>query len=879
MLALCLACYIVGASAAVAQKIYDIDLHELNLPDALNDLSAQTGAAIVFPYDLVKDRKANPVVGQYTLLQALNELLKNTGLSGGLSAKGVPMISLSGSRTNTTGETQVTQTENDNNGKRNTLRATGVAALFASIATAFSASAEDGTQSISATDTGKLEEVLVSARKREERLQDVPAAVTAASGQLITDFNMVSVTELAAVVPGLTYVTDPGRFGSGPAISLRGISTLTQSSAVQDSVGTVIDGIPMSFAKEASFPDLSDVARVDVLPGPQGTLFGKNATAGIINITTKDPTRSFEASGDVDYSTYTDIVVRAAVSGPLVGEDLLGRISIFDKYRDGYIKNVFDDSKWDNDKQKGVRAKLVDNLTPNDTLKLTGDFLQENNDGGMETVRELLPSTPAYIRTAIGSIVSTENDQIDANSLGNQVQRVGGVSLQWDHTVGPDTLTGLVGYRNWSQDANTGTYSWLTPLNGAPGNGGNTLYYADSHQYSGELRIASPTDQKVDYVAGLFAFNDLFDSGLFDPLPGLLALSPNGTLTGRQQRNWYNRIVTLNYAAFGEANFHLTDHFTLTAGLRATHEKDDATIIGLPTTPGLQRLVVPLGTTEDSKTAGNLSWRTGAQWRFDADRMLYVSGATGWKGPGFNLVSSIAGNAQPVNPETSTSYEAGFKSQWLERRLTANFDVYHAIYKNYQTQGFVYVPGTQVATVLLANAAKLKTQGFESQFAARLTDTTEISLNATYIDATFEDFPGAQCYSGQPVGPGECANGQQNLSGKRLANTPKWAYNVIGKQDFTIPGTPVNGFVTLDYSWRSSVQWDVLGSPYGLENSYGQLGASLVFQKDARYGVKFYGKNLTNTFHTEGIIVGQTIQQFLPVDYKRILGVDVFFRF
>jgi iron complex outermembrane receptor protein len=322
------------------------------------------------------------------------------------------------------------------------------------------------------------------------------------------------------------------------------------------------------------------------------------------------------------------------------------------------------------------------------------------------------------------------------------------------------------------------------------------------------------------------------------------------------------------------------DTLTLTAGFRALHENDDAIINGLPITPGNQRLVVPLGTTTGSETAGKVIWRTGAKWRFDQDKMAYVSASTGFKGPGFNLVSGIAGNPQPVKPETSTSFEAGLKTQFLDRRLTANLTAFYATYDNYQTQGFSLLPGTAVSQVIIYNAAKLKTQGIETEFAAHLTETTSITANATFIDATFESFPKAQCWATEPTGPGQCVNKEQDLTGKRLANTPKYAFNIAGDHVFAIPAWRWGGIVTVDYSWRSNVQWDVLQNPQAIEGAYGLLGASLGLKSPGdKYYLKVYGKNLTDKFHTEGISVGQAVTQFLPVDYRRIVGIDLAIKF
>ncbi len=739
--------------------------------------------------------------------------------------------------------------------------------------------------SSSGDDVVHLEEVTVGARLREEPLQDVPASIATVSGQTVANLNLVSVTELGSIAPGLTFVTDPGRFGSGPAIALRGISTFTQSGAIQDSVGIVLDGIPLSRAKAGSFPDLNDVQQIDVLSGPQGTLFGKNSSAGVINITTKDPTNVFAGDGILDFSTYNDRTVRASVSGPVIDNLLLVRVSIYSKVRDGYIDDVYNNSKWGADEQEGVRAKLVYTPTSADKVKLSLDYLQQKNDAGTEVVRAFLSTTPQYIVNALSPIVGPENDKIDSQSVDSNgqpsgmTQREGGAALQWDHSMGAYTLTAIAGARGWEQHANEGTYSWPTPLND-----GNTQYTSTTSQSSFELRLSSPSTDRLTYVGGFFVYGDRLTSSLFDPDPGLLVLSAAGVPSPvRQQRHWNNGATSFNEAAFGEADFALTKQITLTGGLRALREEDGVFINGLPIDPANQRTVVPLGTTTGSTSAGKVIWRSGAKWKLEDDKMLYFSAASGFKGPGFNTVSSLLGNPQQLEPELSTSFEGGLKSQFLDRRLTFNLTGYYATYDNFQTQGFSLAPGTTVAQVLLSNAAKLETRGAEAQLGAYLTNSTYITANAALIDATFASFAGAQCYATQPVGPGECSaavNGTQDLAGKRLANTPKLAYNVAANHKFKVPGSQWSSFVTANYSWRSSVQWDTLQNPQALEGAYGVLGASLgVESPNGKYSVKIYGKNLTDQFHTEGLLVGQVIYQFLPVDYRRVVGVTAEARF
>lgn len=714
------------------------------------------------------------------------------------------------------------------------------------------------------------EDVVVTARKREERLQDVPASIVAASAQTLTDLNIVSVTELDTVAPGLTFVTNPSRFGSGPSISLRGISTQTQGSGVQDSVGIVIDGVVIERAKAGAFPDLSDIARVEVLRGPQGTLFGKNASAGVISMTTKDPTDEFAADVGVEYGSYDTRTMRASVSGPIVEGRLRARLSAYTKERDGFVENIFDGSKWERDEQKALRGKLVAIPSARDTVKLSLDFVEQQNDGGTNIIRSFTPVTQQYVRDALGSIVGLENSRVNARPLGHNYQRSRGASVQWDRALGQHTLTALGAARTFNQDFHAGTYIWLTPQND-----GDQFGFVDQDQYSAEVRIASPvTSRRVDYVAGVFMLDNKTGTGILDP--GTLVV---GTTT-RNSRSQFSVVNTTSYAGFAEANTHLTDRWTITAGARWTHENVDMSVTGLPIAPDRVRFGHPLGTTSGAATTDNVSWRAGASWQWQQNRMLYASVATGFKGRGFNVNTSVLGDPQEVRPETSTSYEAGMKTQRFGGRMTFNVNAYYSLFDDFQAQGGLSLPGSPTTRIILLNAERLVTKGFETEVAASLGRSTEVSMNASYIDATFERFTNAPCYPGQAAIKPSCANNVQDLSGARLPNTPKWSVNMLAKHDVAIPRSAWHATATLDYAWRGNVQWHVLGSPDGIEPAYGLLGATLRLHSDRdRFTLRIFGKNLTDKFHTSGIVVDTQITHFLPPDYRRAVGVDATFKF
>jgi iron complex outermembrane receptor protein len=836
---LCLALASASALSATpdAKTPHHFQIASGQLADALDALSEQSGTQIMYEAPIANDVRAPALNDTLSVSDALNRLLARTDLRADRVNDRTVVLR----RVAQAGPEKTSPTS----------RPTRAAVVSPETA------------------VGQVEVVTVTARKREERLQDVPASIAAASADTLSQLNMVSVTELDAVAPGLTFVTNPSRFGSGPAIALRGISTQTQGSGVQDSVAIVIDGVVYERAKAGAFPDLSDTERVEVLRGPQGTLFGKNASAGVISITTKDPTEEFVSEAALGYSDYNTIDVRGSMSGALLEDRLTGRISAYHGSRDGYVKNIYDNSEWEDDEQTGFRGKLVLAATDTDRLKLSTDYVEQKNGGGANIIRAFTPQTPQYVIDDLGSIVGLENDRINSRSLGENRQKSRGAALQWDHAIGAYDLTSLVAYRAYNQDFHAGTYTWLTPRND-----GDQFGYTDQDQYSAEIRIASPTDGPIDYVAGLYLLNNETQIGIRDP--GTLVV---GTTT-RQASNQLSNVEMLNYAAFAEATAEVTDHLSFTAGLRYTHDEVDMKVVGLPVAPGMVRFRHPLGMTQDEASASKVSWRAGAQWRADEDRMFYLSVATGFKGPGFNVNIAAIGDSQPVRPETSISYEAGMKSQFFERRVTLNLNAFLSTFEDFQTQGGLIEPSNPNARLVLLNAGKLKTQGFEAEFAALVGESLEVGANAAYIDATYDRFTNAQCYPGQPQGAGECVGSVQDLSGERLPNSPRWNANAFTKYRFTVPGIAWNGFATLDYGWRDSIQWNPLGSPYGIEPSYGLLGASIGMRtQNDHVNIKLYGKNLTDQFHTSGIVVGQVVTHFLPPDYRRILGIDVSFSY
>jgi iron complex outermembrane receptor protein len=775
--------------------------------------------------------------------------------------------------------------------------------------------AAESTADNSAQAGESLQEVVVTAQKRQEKLRDVPLSIAVASDEVLKAYNVASFSELQRIVPGFNLKGSTST-SNGAGFTIRGVGTNLFGGGIQGSVGAVIDGVVMGRQSSNLF-NFNDVDHVEVLRGPQGTLFGMNASAGVLNIVTKDPTNDLSGNVSLTYGSYDERKIDGAVSGPLIQDKLLFRLSVFADKRDGFIRNVFDGRDMNDDDQKGFRGKLLFEPLDGTVFKLSADFAQRTrNNLGATPARSVTRLPVAGNPFAVGStqpelfflspLASSSNNLVDTTGSAQSTDRIRGVSLQWDQNIGDYRLTSITAYRTWDQTSSSG-------IDGVPLNGVGTIppmppqyplpiavppdflirsnaAFAQ-HQTTQELRLASPTGGILDYVLGAFLFDQRLKTNLDQGF--LLSAALGGAVL------YGSTVDTLNYAGFVDANIHPTDELTFFGGARWTHETIDMTLIGSPISPvpgvATIRLSVPQGTAGQPgcgalvasacghNTQSLWSWRGGARFKVATDSMLYGTVARGFKGAGFNTNSGVLGNPGLLQPEISTNYEVGTKSQFLRNRIQTNLALFYETFDNFQTTSFVQTLGqpTGVGSFVPANAGKLHSKGVELQFDALLPKNITVNVAATYIDAVYAQFLTAPCYTGEfrsaagpcfPAVPGGSPQ-HQDLSGFALANTPKWSVNSSVNYDFALPGLPLDGFVHADYSWRSRVQWDPNQDPRGIESSVGLLGASVGAQsKDRHYRLTVYGKNLTNAFHTDGIAPGATTTMFLAPDYQRIYG-------
>jgi iron complex outermembrane receptor protein len=726
-------------------------------------------------------------------------------------------------------------------------------------------------QSTNASEANSTEsgnDIVVTATRREQRLQDVPLAVTAVSGADLAQSNFREASDIQYLAPSVTFSsTNPVANGGG--YQVRGVGTQTYDGGVEQTVALVVDGVTVALPRDPGVSGFSDIDRVEVLRGPQGTLFGKNASAGVIHLITRNPVLG-QYSGNVSlsYGERQEIIGRTTVNIPL-GDTLAFRGSAYYSRQDGAIPyllhagNVGDRENW------GVRAKLLFEPSDGVSFVLTGEYQHAfaRDSATIDTLGRNPRYNALFARFAVkpgpDSFVAYDDGDWRANTT------MKGVSLQANIGLGEHTLTSITAYRETA-------LTQLADIDHTPINiFNNSDGGINSHQFSQELRIASPSGGRFEYVAGLYYLGTNIDGwttqkGDFLKFITGLPFYPPAVIYGeRLQHN-----ETSSYAAFASGTFNLTDTLSFIGGLRYTNDHTRGSLRVLPV-PGY----LSYGTLlpySGRVSADNVSGRAGLQFQPNRNLMVYGTYSTGYKGP---AIDSLNGNVVRVRPETVESYEAGVKSTLMDGHLTLNLSVFQADYKNFQAQALDMTSGTP--RLSLANAGLLRTRGFEVEAALRPVRGVNFSANVAYNDAKFKDYTGA-CYTGQPVStvtgvgcyllPGTTGTYVANYAGDRLSNAPKWSYGVRGSVEQAIGGG-LKMDANATWSWRQSV-YSINGDPNSRVPSYGIVNANIgIGGENGNWRIGVYARNLFDR-HFYGRY--PALPNFNTGGYERVISPDAF---
>lgn len=752
---------------------------------------------------------------------------------------------------------------------------------FSQFALAVAAAAQENVPAEAEEKRSDLE-IVVTAQKRVERLQDVPIAVSAVSGEQLETLNINDPRDLRYVAPSLNFSNSANVRGEG--FTIRGVGTAVFADTVEQSVGTVIDGVPLARAGQA-VADLIDIERVEVLRGPQGMLFGKNASAGVISITTKAPQFENSFEGRLSYATYDEIKVNAVGNLQLAGNAAI-RVAYSQTKRDGIVRNIFRDEMVNDRDSKSLRAKLRWEPTSNLSINLVGDWGDSDQLCCSWTARTA-PLTTQFgqLNAAAGITPGPRNLEMAADQPFFQRAKTWGASAQVDFDADWATLTSITAYRHW--DEFDGNDPDILPVNYLRVNNGYNLL----DQYSQELRMTSPSGGRFEWVGGIFLGWTKNENR--SEQTGALALLPPPLELG----SVFSSVVKNESAAvFGQLSYSPVDRLKLILGARYTAEKVELDAVAGPAPGALAGIPGRfVGLVHGQQSNTNLSGRATIQYNFTPDVMLYASAARGYKGPGIDTLGIVRATPDIVEPEIPTSYEAGLRSTLFDRKMIFNVTAFATDFKDYQASSF----DTTVtpSRFLVTNAGKLRTRGIEAEIQARPLEGLALGGSVAYIKSQFADFKNISCYSGQtvlPLGtprtsPRQCIliSPTQAVTygdGNRLPNSPRLTYNLNAGYQHSIGDFRID--TALNWFYRSKVSFDAAGNPATVEKGYGLLNGNIGIGPDSdRWRLSFFARNILDRHFVNVVFVqpvlnspGVTVQIPSP-DARRVLGVALDFKF
>nr|WP_255263713.1 TonB-dependent receptor [Pseudomonas aegrilactucae] len=694
-----------------------------------------------------------------------------------------------------------------------------------------------------------LKAVTVTATRREASLQQVPVAVSVVEGEQLERDNRNGVASIAQQVPTLNFRT--GASNKDTSLFIRGVGTISTSPGVEPTVATVIDGVVYARPGQATL-DLLDLERIEVLRGPQGTLFGKNASAGVLNIVTKAPTEQTQGFVEQAYYSGNESRTRFGIGGSLIPDTLKGSVTtLFGSY-DGNVDNRANGHEVNGYNRKGVRGKLA--FTPSDDLKLTvaADYMQSHDDAPNGVVSKAL--TPAFAGALAPVRASSDNRDIVSDYRSHVEDINKGLSAQLDWTLGDYTLTSITAWRGWDntqwQDGDRlGTLSAAFP--GIEDKG--DLQF---NQYSQELRLASPKGEFLEYVGGLFYMH-----GKDEETYRRTLITPTATQQGIADYSTTND----SYAVFGETTLNFTSAFRGIAGLRWTHDDLEYDHRRVSTSATAVNGIQPATRSAGSVDEDGWSGRLGVQYDLSDAVTTYLTYSRGYKGPAYNVFFNMQPrDTDALKPETSNTWEAGIKASSFNNRLTTNLAVFHSEYDNYQANFFDTVAG-QVVTRLI-NAGSVSSEGVELDYAFQATAQLKLSGALAYTRARIDQFA---CPAG--------AAATCNVDGKPLPYSPDWKSYV--RADYSIPldnGLDIE--LGTDYSWQSEVQYDISQNVDTRQGAYGIWNASVALADyNQGWRVALLAKNLADKSYSPLLATGGAnyVYRAVPRDDERYFGIQL----
>ena len=658
-------------------------------------------------------------------------------------------------------------------------------------------------------DSGALQEVVVTAQKRSENLQRVPISVAAISGDQLGAAGIVDSSQLSAVVPGLSLGLTTQNFEP----HLRGIGTTSNGPGIENPVALYVDGVYYA-SQLMGLTDLTDVTQVSVLKGPQGTLFGRNATGGVIQLTTRDPTEQFGGIARTELDNFLTTRNMLYVTGG-VAPGLSANLSAhYSTQGDGWGKNLAsgeDIHKIFHD--VSVRNKWLYKPTDETTVRLNMDFSDLGNNLGpnLRPAPGTVPFMPRFQAT------SNPYD-IDSYINNHTYERRGGISLSIDQNLGFAHLVSISAYRQFH-------FSTVFAPSATSVPGLDIPFVQDGKQVTEELQLVSPSGETFNWVAGAYYF---YGHEILDPFQIFL----HGPFdAGLSQIDINDSETTRSLAGFAQSTVQILPRTNLTLGLRYTHER--RLFSGSET--GFVGPAIPIGPlipyADAEKDADKLTWRVALDYQFTDDVLGYASYNRGFKSGGFNAFDPTN---PPYNPEVLDAYEVGLKSELLDHRVRVNSAAFY--YKYTQIQVTRYTN-----TAVVYNGASAKLYGLDLDAEARVTSNLRLNAGVEWIHSYFDSFPAAQFSTPLPDGGVSVYSG--NAEGHRLPFTPVATFDIGADYLFEVAGSSFDFNVTNAYNSGYFSEPD----NYLRQPAYDYINASLAWTAPNRgLTVTLWGRNLAD---------------------------------
>jgi len=741
---------------------------------------------------------------------------------------------------------------------------------------------------ISLVNDNVLSAVVVTSRRRSETVQEIPIPVSVVGGELLEDAGAFNVNRVKEVIPSVQlYSSNPRNTG----INIRGLGSpfgLTND-GLDPGVGFYVDGVYYARPAAATL-DFIDVERIEVLRGPQGTLFGKNTTAGAFNITTRKPSFEPGANFEVSYGNYGYVQAKSSITGPL-SKTLAARVSFSGTQRDGVIENVITQKYINDINNIGGRAQLLFKPSDNTSIILAGDASRQRPDGYAQVVAGVVETKrPAYRQ--FNSIISDLNytlpsdnafdRKIDHDTPWRSGNDLGGVSLNIDKKIGPGTLTSTTAWRYWNWDpSNDRDFTGLQAL-------AKSQNPSDHRSWSQEVRYAGEFNSRLSGVIGLFALGqEVKTHGTEESGNAQWRFSQSTTSSLWKTPGLFegygihteSSIKSLSAAAFANLDWKVTEGLHLLPGVRFNYDKKDVvydrvTYGGLQTTDpallALKRLVYSDQSYTADADENNFTYQLTAAYKINKHINTYVTYSTSYKPVGVNvagLPTASDGTALTdlavIKPEDVTHFEFGAKTTPIEN-FTLNLTFFNTDIKNYQTN--VQSPELGVNRGYIANAEKVNVKGSELDANFRVNKNLSFFGAITYTDAKYVTFTNAPlpleetgATAPDPKDPTKTVQlAFKDVSGGELPGISKWAGSFGGEilsNPLTFFGQESKFFLGFNAYYRSDFSSSPSPSAYLNIDGYALVNAQLGFRATTGLSFFVWGRNLLDKNYYEQLLV------------------------